>query len=87
MTINQRVEVKDFVDLYYLLRKFSLWDLNSGVKRKFNVELEPLILASDFLAMEQFDFLPKMIKPLTLKDLKEFYREKAKTLARKKVAR
>jgi predicted nucleotidyltransferase component of viral defense system len=83
LTISQRNDVKDFVDLYYLLQQFSLWDLKEGVKIKFNVEIEPLLLASDFLKIEDFTFLPRMIKPLTLNELKSFYREKAKELGKK----
>ena len=26
LTLSSRAEVKDFVDLYFLLQKFSLWD-------------------------------------------------------------
>jgi predicted nucleotidyltransferase component of viral defense system len=76
-TITQRTTVKDFVDLYYLLEKYTVWDLIDGVKVKFGQKLEPFILASDFLKVEEFDYLPKMIKPLTIEQLKDFFRKKA----------
>lgn len=85
LTISQRTEIKDFVDLYFLLQKFHVWDLITGVKVKFNREIEPLLLGSDFLKVEDFDFLPKMILSLTLKDLKIFFREKAKEISLKSV--
>lgn len=85
LTISQRYDVKDFVDLYFLLQKFTLWDLIEGVRIKFNMELEPLLLGADFLKVEDFDYLPKMIKPLTLKDLKEFFRQQALVIGRKSV--
>lgn len=85
LTVTQRSTVKDFVDLYFLLKKFTVWDLISGVRIKFRMELEPYILASNFLKIEDFDFLPKMILPLTLKDLKTFFREKAKEMGLKSV--
>lgn len=85
LTISQRYDVKDFVDLYFLLEKFSVWDLIEAVKIKFNMELEPLLLGADFLKVEEFDYLPKMIKPLTLKELKEFFRQQALVLGRKSV--
>lgn len=85
LTITQRSSVKDFVDLYFLLNKFTVWDLLSGVRIKFGMELEPYILASNFLKVEEFEFLPKMILPLTLKDLKAFFREKAKEIGLKAV--
>jgi len=81
-TISQRTNVKDFVDLYYLLEKFSLWDLREGVRIKFRQQLEPLLLSADLLKVEDFTFLPNMIKPLTLEELQVFFREKAKELGR-----
>lgn len=85
LTIAQRYEVKDFVDLYFLLQKFSVWDLIEGVRIKFNMELEPLLLGADFLKVEDFDYLPKMIEPLTLEELKDFFRQKALVLGKKSV--
>lgn len=83
LTISQRNEVKDFVDLYFLLEKFSVWDLMEGMRVKFNVEIDPLLLATDFMKIEQFDFLPKMIKPLDLEGLKSFYKQKARDIGGK----
>ena len=82
LLLTQRNEVKDFVDLFFLLKKYSLWDLVEGVKRKFNVEIDPLILASDLLTVEEKNYLPKMLKPLKLSYLKDFYREKARSLGK-----
>lgn len=85
LTASQRTEVKDFVDLYFLLQKFSVWDLMEGVRIKFRTELEPFLLGSDFLKIEDFDYLPRMIKPLTIEELKSFFRQKAKELGIKSV--
>ena len=81
MTINQRTEVKDYVDLFFLLKQFTVWDLIEGVRLKFKIKLEPFVVGSDFLKIESFEFLPKMIKSLTLAELKAFFTEKAKKLA------
>lgn len=81
LTISQRGDAKDFVDLYFLFNKFSVWDLMEGIRVKFRVDTEPLLIASDFLKVEEFDVLPKMIKPLTLEELKSFFRQKAKQIA------
>jgi len=51
-----------------------------GVEKKFGQETEKVILSEDFLKVEDFQNLPKMIKPLTLKELKSFFRQKAKEL-------
>ena len=85
LTITQRSAVKDFVDLYFLLERYTVWDLFQGVRIKFRRELEPFMIASDLLRVEQFDYLPKMIKPLTLQELKAFFRKKAKEIGLKAV--
>lgn len=78
LTVTQRAEVKDFVDLYFILQKYTVWDLMEGVKMKFKTKIEPLLLGSDFLKADDFDLLPKMITPLSLEELKSFFRQKAK---------
>lgn len=84
--INQRRQVRDFVDLYFLLKdNFTIWDLIEGARVKFNMEIEPFILGADLFEVDQFNFLPRMIKPLTLEELKLFFRNKAKELASKVV--
>ncbi|OGG23927.1 hypothetical protein A3A79_01865 [Candidatus Gottesmanbacteria bacterium RIFCSPLOWO2_01_FULL_43_11b] len=86
VTITQRTEVKDFVDLYFLFRQFTFWTLRDGVKTKFNIEIDPYGVASNFMAVEDFDFLPIMHTPLTLQALKMFFRTKAKDLGKKSIA-
>ena len=81
LTVQQRFEVKDFVDLYFLLQKFSVWDLIEGVRAKFRVTLEPFIVGSVFLSVESFDYLPMMIKPLKLEVMKNFFKQQAKIVA------
>lgn len=81
-TINQRTQVKDFVDLYYLLEQYTLWDLIEGVRIKFRQEIEPWLLSADLSVVQDFTELPRMIKPLTLAKLKTFYLELAQKLAR-----
>lgn len=85
LTITQRDQAKDFVDLYFLLQKFNVWDLMEGLKIKFRIKAEPLFIATDFLKAEEFDVLPRMIKPLTLEKLRKFFIEEAKALGRRTV--
>ena len=83
LTINQREDVKDFVDLYYLLERYTIWDLIYGVEAKFGMEMDMFLIASDFLKIEEFDFLPKMLKPLKISDLVSFYKAKALEIGKK----
>lgn len=85
LTVQQRTAVKDFVDLYFLLQDFTLWDLIEGVRIKFKVKMDPFVIGSDFLKIEDFEYLPKMIKTLKLEDLKSFFGQKAKELGIKAV--
>jgi len=85
LTINQRTEVKDFVDVYYVLKKFNFWQLKDGVMAKFNIEIDPFLMASDYLKVESFENLHKMYKKLNLDILKKFFRKEAKKLGRKSV--
>lgn len=80
ITISQRTEVKDFVDLYFLLKIFTVWDLIDGVRVKFGVKMEPYIIAADFMKALNFENLPNMLVPLTLKELQDFYKEKAQKI-------
>lgn len=80
LSITQRTEVKDFVDLYFLLEKFAVSELIEGVKIKFNTEIDPLLLASHFIMADDFDFLPRMIRSLDLGTLKKFFISQAKSL-------
>lgn len=84
-TIMQRREVKDFVDLYFLLKEFTLWDLMEGVGVKFRIKTNPFLIGINCLKVESFDTLPKMLIPLTLNQLKDFYRNLAKKLGMKAV--
>lgn len=84
ITINQRTNAKDFVDLYFLLTNhFTIWDLLDGAEVKFKLKIDQVMLAADFLKAENFTILPKMIKPLSLKELRYFYRHKAKEISKK----
>lgn len=83
LTINQRTQVKDYVDFYFLLKKFTVWDLLYAEEAKFQMKFDPFMIAADMLKVETFDSLPRMIKPLTLVQLKNYFRIQATTLAKK----
>ena len=85
LTISQRTDVKDFVDFYYLEQKFGLWDLVEGLKIKFRIETEPFLMAADFLKADEFTFMPRMIKTLSLATLKAFFRKQAKEAGKRAV--
>ncbi|MBI5619845.1 nucleotidyl transferase AbiEii/AbiGii toxin family protein [Candidatus Gottesmanbacteria bacterium] len=81
MTISQRTASKDYVDLYFILKKYTVWDLMHGVAHKFHMDIEPLFLSSLFTNAELLNDLPVMKKKLTLEELKSFFLKEAKRLA------
>lgn len=85
LSISQRTASKDFVDLYFILKKYTVWDLRHGVEHKFKLELEPFYLSSLFAKAAELDALPVMKKKLSLDELQTFFLGEAKRLASKMV--
>lgn len=81
ISINQRTDIKDFVDLYFLRDVLTIWELLEGVKRKFGFEMDPVLIAADFLKVEEFDFLPRMLVPLKISDLQDYFKKQTRSLA------
>ena len=84
--IHQRSASKDIADLYFLLKKFTIWDLIEGAKIKFHMETDPWILSSDLLfATKDINTLPRTIKRVTLYELKNFFLQLALKLGKKAI--
>lgn len=84
LTISQRTTTKDFVDLFYLLKKdFTLWDLFPSAERKFGIEIEPVYAASLLSKASELNSLPMMKTKLTLAQLQTFFKKEAIALASK----
>ena len=84
LLLNLNQEAKDYVDLYFLLKdKFTIWDLINSTAIKYKLELDLISLGADFMNAEKLEFLPRMIKPLTLDKLKKFYKEMALQIGKK----
>lgn len=93
MTVNKvqailtRQQPRDFVDLYFLLqegperRLDKLLDL---ARAKFDVGAHPMGLAARLLLVHDVRELPNMIRRVEIRDLVEFFDEKAQDLVRKK---
>jgi len=83
LTLNQRTEVKDFVDVFYLLKEYTIWDLLYAYEAKFNMKIDLVLLASDFQKANEFETLPIMKKDLTLTELKKFYQYETLKIGRR----
>jgi predicted nucleotidyltransferase component of viral defense system len=82
LLLNQRMDVKDFVDLYFIKDKVGIWDLMEGVRQKFGFELDPILIAADFMKVEEFDFLPKMLVPLAVSELQNYFKQQAAKISK-----
>jgi predicted nucleotidyltransferase component of viral defense system len=80
MALTDRFDPKDFVDLYFLLPKYPLDRLRDGVVQKFKVRLDPVFLGAELVKVNRVVALPRMILPLSLDHLKDFFLQQAKSL-------
>ncbi len=73
-TILSRTEVKDFVDLYFLIKEnYITLDKAIEMGKEKDLGLEEFIMAGLFRQADHFETLPRMIKPLALETLRNFY--------------
>jgi predicted nucleotidyltransferase component of viral defense system len=78
-----RTDVKDFVDLYFILKAgLELFDLIEMAKQK-DAGLTEFYLAGMMRQVRELNRLPRMLKPIDLDTLKEFYLRLADDLLRR----
>jgi len=79
-----RHDTKDFVDIYFLCheKEFTFGKIYRNAKKK-HIGLDDYWLAVSLRFVEEIDKLPKMLKPLGIEDLKNFYRKKIKDITHK----
>lgn len=83
LTIVDRFDPKDFVDLYFLLPKYNLDQLMAGVENKFGTKLSPLTMGGAFSRARDIVALPKMVKDLSVDEIKTFFSVEAQKLSPK----
>lgn len=80
MAMLDRFDPKDFVDLYFILREFKLEDIRRDAEKKFGISVGYVFLGGEIAKAKRVEALPKMIKPITIEGLKDFFAKKAKEL-------
>jgi len=73
-----QTDLKDFCDLFFILKesRYELGYLLNRASEKdkaFEEEEGQLFFAANLLAVEELQKLPRMIKPLSLEELREFF--------------
>lgn len=82
VALIDRIDAKDFVDVYFLLKenRFSLEELLGLVRKKFHFNFDPITIGSEFARVKVITEMPRMVKPLTLEELKLFFADLARRL-------
>ncbi|MBI2551316.1 nucleotidyl transferase AbiEii/AbiGii toxin family protein [Candidatus Uhrbacteria bacterium] len=81
-TIYQRTKARDYIDLYCLCKKygFSIKDLLSKARLKFDWHVDPLQLGAQFLRVKDAEDVPRMIKKFPQMDVEDFFLAEASRL-------
>ena len=77
-----RFEPKDFVDFYFLLRRFTLADIRRDAEKKFGTAIDPIALGGELMKAKRIAALPRMVEPLTIEELTNFYVAQARETGR-----
>jgi len=75
MALLDRFDPKDFVDLFFLLQKFSLEKIKKDTEKKFGLKIDNLFLGSELAKAQRIKALPIMLRPLTIAEMQSFFIE------------
>jgi len=75
-----RYAEKDFVDIYFLSKEFMPFEKIYDYARRKHIGMDEYWLAASLKNIDKVEKLPRMIKPVTLEDLRQFYYEKIRIL-------
>lgn len=80
MTILDRFDPKDFVDLFFVLQNRNLDDIRLDVEKKFSTQIDNIFLGSELAKVKRIEALPKMVKKINIEELKSLFTKIAKEL-------
>jgi hypothetical protein len=75
-----RAEPKDFVDVYFVVRELLPFDQLVGLARQKHVGMDDYWLAIALAQVDQVSMLPRMVKPVSVEELRVFFLARAKVL-------
>jgi len=81
--LYDRGDPKDFVDIYFIDREVIPFERLVEEAKKKHIGLDNYWLAISLAKVEDLSILPRMLKPITFDELKNFFREKAEWLMRR----
>ncbi|MEK7587301.1 MAG: nucleotidyl transferase AbiEii/AbiGii toxin family protein, partial [Patescibacteria group bacterium] len=81
-TISTKARERDFVDLYFILKKES-WNLKELIilaKTKFDWHIDPIQLGQTFTQVVAVKDVPNMLVPFDRKEMENFFLTQSKEL-------
>lgn len=84
-TIVIRPRLRDFIDLYFILREKKTWKFQELLKKsfeKFEIKVDVLQVGENLLEVKRLKDRPLMIKKINIKEMREFFLNEAKKLSR-----
>jgi len=75
-----RAEPKDFVDVYFIVQELLAFDQLVALTRQKHLGIDDYWLAVALAQVERVELLPRMVKPLSLSELKVFFLARAKEI-------
>lgn len=80
-SIFDRTEVKDFVDLYFILKKgFSMKYLRKNMQKKFGISIDPITLGSQIAKITFIKTIPDLLHKISLTEIKSALTDEALSL-------
>ncbi len=86
--LEDRGTKRDFVDLYFLAKEFSLEQMLKFYDQKYGSlknHLYIILRSMDYFADADMDKLPDMLVPVSWEEVKKFFHDQALVLAKKKL--
>lgn len=78
MAMLDRFDPKDFVDIFFILRQMKFNEVRADGEKKFGIKIGDVFLGGEIAKVRRIEALPKMVKPLPIKELKDFFANLAK---------
>lgn len=82
-TIAFRPRLRDFIDLYYILKQKPEWTFQDLLKKsfeKFEMKADALQVGQNLLEVEKLIDMPFMIKKINMSKIKDFFLKEARKL-------
>jgi hypothetical protein len=75
-----RAEPKDFVDIHFIVQELMPFDRLVALTRQKHLGIDDYWLAVALSQIERVELLPRMVKPVTLEELRTYFLARAKEL-------